>query len=494
MIRPHQALVVWGLGWLVGVLIAPFLYLHLLAVTGGLILTLASLLRPPSPAVKVIGILFLGIMLGWWRHQFVIETFPQPPSPLPTETVLLTGRVTSDPEFVAGQQRLHLQVTSIEGRPVNFRTRAFVFSLPRLSHGMIISGDFRLALPENFDGFDYVGYLSKDRISAIARSQDAVVITERSATFLGFLYDLRHAIDREITHLVPGSAGDLLSGLLLGMRSDLSEDFKTALQNSGTSHIVALSGLNVTIIIGILMILLQVYPRRIQFIMAGVMIVLFVVMSGASGSVVRAAIMGCVFLLSGLWGRRHYIWNGLILAVILMTALNPAIVSRDIGFQLSLFATIGMIWLAPLIMKLMIRLPRPISETVAATVAASVFTLPILLYNFEGFSSVGLVSNLLIVPIIPLAMAIGFGGLLLGLVLPLPGVVSVVVWLPLAWIEWVVNFFGHFPGAFLAVASPAPAWLVLYYLILGSLVYYWSLKNKDDPSHPMALATFGPRS
>ena len=472
MIRPHHAIAIWSVGWLTGILLGSVFSLNLWTLAISLGLVLAILFMKGSVLPKACAILAFGLLLGWWRQCLAIDTFPAPPSPLPASAVTLAGRVVSDPVVDNGQQQLHLRVTALNGKPVNFRAQAYVWQLPAFTYNTDISGQFRLQLPQNQGTFDYIGYLAKDHISVIAYPAGDITITATHRSLAGTLYTLRHLIDARLKKLVPGLTGLLLSGLVLGGSSSLPDDFKLALQHSGTSHIVALSGFNITIIIAAMVGLLGFLPRRVRYLVSGIAIILFVIMSGAASSVLRAAVMGCVFLLAGIWGRRQYLINGILLAVVLMTAMNPAVLQHDVGLQLSLFATLGIVWLTPLLTKLLVRWPTWLSETVTTTVAAMAFTLPILIYNFSGVSLVALLANVLVLPIVPVAMAIGFAALCLSLVIPIIPILTLVVWLPLAWIIGVIQTLGNLPVAFLTTPAISPFWIVGYYLFLGAITYF----------------------
>ena len=190
-----------------------------------------------------------------------------------------------------------------------------------------------------------------------------------------------------------------MAGLLYGYRGGLG-DLQEAFNKTGVSHIVAISGYNITIIAELLMAMFSSFIRRqiaFWFVSAG--IISFVIMVGASPSVVRAGIMGILVLVARHIGRVSRPTNLLVFAAAVMTLHNPFVLLWDAGFQLSFAATIGILYVAPLFDRRW--------ELVSSTLSAIVITLPLALYHFGRFSLIAPVTNLLILWTIPILMALG---------------------------------------------------------------------------------------
>lgn len=221
--------------------------------------------------------------------------------------------------------------------------------------------------------------------------------------------------------LLPKDQGALLSGILFGYRGDFREEFRTAMAKSGTTHLVALSGYNIAIVALAIGSLTRRFLRRRQaFIMTTLAIVLFVLMTGAESSVVRAAIMGFLALLAQESGRRYNLRNAITLAAGVMAIFDPTILTSDVGFQLSFASLLGIVYLSPAMLQLWTR--GNLKNTgfldwrgnAATTSAAQLTVLPLLVRYFNEFSLTALAANILILSVIPITMLLGFIVLIIG--------------------------------------------------------------------------------
>lgn len=446
----------------------------------GVLLVALLYFRPPA-GVQVVCIFIVALLLGWWRSEEVLYNRPMVVD-LNGQTLTIIGRVVSDPAANGNQQTLQLQVISADEQPRQFKALLTAWHLPAFEYGDQLTGTVKFSLPQNSNGFNYGNYLAKDNIYITASQAGNLTRTPPPRqTLLGQLYRVKHWVDGSIHRFLPEPHGSLLAGLLLGIKSNLSESFRTALKNSGTSHIVALSGFNVTIIITFLLLMLRRLPRRFVWITSGLLILIFVVMTGAASSVIRAAIMGWLLLLASLWGRRRSATNAVLLAVVTMVILHPLILFYDVGFQLSVAATVGLLYCSPLFFWQSRYLPKFIAEAFAATVGATLFTLPLIALYFGGVSWVTLGANLLVVPLVPYVMLFGFAGLTLFLVVPGLQWLSLLVWPLSALLFSIINWFGNLPSAFISLPA-LPIWIpIFYYLVLGIIIIYVQYRRSSLP-------------
>ena len=477
MIRPHQFVWIGGLGFLLGIAIGMQLSLPVASILIASGLAVFVLLLRPLPTIQVMAVFMIALLLGWWRCQTVIAQKPLV-SDLNGHLADIQGQVVGDPAVSGNQQRIHLLVETIDEQPRRVTVLLTAWHLPEFQYADRLAGRIKFALPQDSDEFRYSNYLAKDGIYLIASQAGNLTRTLSVRwTVLGQLYRIKHQVDQAIHRFLPEPHGGLLSGLLLGIKTNLSDTFRTALKNSGTSHIVALSGFNLTIIIAFLLFILRSLPRRLVWLIAGIAILGFVVMTGAASSVVRAAIMGWLLLLAGFWGRRRSATNAIILALVTMVLINPLILSYDVGFQLSVAATVGLLYGAPLFYWRWRYFPKVLSEALAATAGATIFTLPLIALYFGGISWVTLFANLLVVPLVPYVMLIGCTGVALFLLWPALQWLNLLVWPLSALLFSIVNWFGNLPIAFVPL-PPLPAVVpVLYYLILISIIYYASTRR-----------------
>ena len=472
MVRPHQYVWVIGLGLLLGVALGSHFELPFIYLVTALILAVVGVTLRTSPPVFLTSLFLLVSLLGWWRCQSIMVQRPNV-SQLNQTTAELAGRVVSDPDIIGNQQRFHFQIDRLDEQSTQLKVSVTSWHLPRFHYADQLSGRFELALPQDSQEFQYSNYLAKSNIYLTARQAGEITIIPAPPTILGALYQMKRLTNSAIHRFLPEPHAGLLSGLLLGIRTDLSDSFKTALQYSGTSHIIALSGFNVTIIINFLLSLLSwLLPRRWVWLIASMVILGFVVMTGASSSVVRAAIMGWVLLIASFWGRKHYSVNAVLLAALTMVILHPLILIYDVGFQLSVAATLGLIYGAELLRLKIWFIPKFILDILIATFGATLFTLPLVAFYFGGVSWVALGANLLVVPLIPYLMLVGSIGLIGFVIWPALHWLSILVWPLSSLLITVINWFGSLPSAFI-LAPSLPAWVpVTYYIILGIVVIY----------------------
>ncbi len=210
---------------------------------------------------------------------------------------------------------------------------------------------------------------------------------------------------------LPNPQSAILGGILLGDKLNISKDWKQKMANTGTSHIVAVSGMNIVILAQILVILgvsLGLYRGQALW-FSLILIWLFVALIGFQVSAIRAGIMGSILIICQLLGRQNASFRALVLAVAIMLAINPTLLRYNLSFQLSVLATLGLIHLGPVIKR------KVRYEIISTTLSAQIFTTPLLIYSFGYVSLIGLPVNLLVVPLIPAIMISGIIFLIFGL-------------------------------------------------------------------------------
>lgn len=245
-----------------------------------------------------------------------------------------------------------------------------------------------------------------------------------------------------INQLLPEPHAGLLNGLIFGTRATLSEDFVTALTRTGTLHIIALSGMNISILVRVIHgVLLRFLNRRLTNIATIVGIAGFVWFVGPSPSVVRAAIMGSIVLLSVTLGRQNWSILTLIITSAVMLLVKPEWLG-NLSFQLSVLSTLGIILFAGPSRN------NVLLDNLYVTLAAQVFTVPLVLFTFERVSLISPVTNVLIgwvIPILtPLGMLVAIAGFLF---LPLGQIFAWVAWVFLEYLIKVITITSTIPFA-----------------------------------------------
>ncbi len=386
------------------------------------------------------------------------------------------------------------------------------FSEYKYGEELILTG--KISLPKNFQDFDYISYLAKDQIYTIMqkpeisrpglemgedlpRSSSTMVRDPRSSLsfsekgriwLFAKVFSFKNRFEETVGQAITEPQASFVNGILLGSRQNIPKDIKDDFAATSTSHILAISGYNITLVSLVVMWFLLFFMRRkVAFWFSVLAIILFTILTGASASVVRSALMGGIVLLANNSGRLYNPKNSLTLAAFLMVLVNPMILRYDIGFQLSFFATMGIIYVAPLLGRLTkdVDLINPISrgalyfrQTFLMTFSAQLMVLPLLLFYFHNFSLVALPANLIILPFIPLAMTLGFFTGIGGLIWSKLGIlIGALAWLVSSLVLWLIKFFAHLP--FASFPSNLSWWgVVLFYVIVISYLIY--LKKKQD--------------
>ncbi len=422
------------------------------------------------------------------------------------KNVLLRGVIAEEPEESPKAQRISVKIESSDqgARSGHFLVLATVRPYPKYALGDEITLEGTLEQPENFSDFDYIAYLGRRGIFAVIAFPKIEKIAEGKGNRLYiWLSRVKHSFENRIDAILPDPHAAFLKGLLLGEREALPQDLVRNFQKTGTSHIVALSGYNITLVGTQLMnfLLFLTVPFRWSGWIASAAIIGFVVMTGASASVVRAGVMGLLLLTAQRMGRMYHMTNALLFAGALMILHNPKILRFDAGFQLSFLATLGLVWCAPIVQgayeKLRWRIMRSwrlwrqrasndpayrggritairliLPERIfIETLSAQVMVLPLLIYLFGRISLVSPLTNVLVLMAVPAAMGIGFlAGLASYAWEPLGRVAGWLAWLVLQYILSVIELFAEFPGASVALPAFSLALLVLLYTVIFLII------------------------
>ncbi len=276
------------------------------------------------------------------------------------------------------------------------------------------------------------------------------------------LGSLRMKMQTNLIKWLPGDTGPLASGILLGGNQGLSFEAKTAFRKSGLMHVTAASGYNVVVVAGWVMTAGKKLWGRKPAVGSGILsVVLYMFLAGLSAAVVRAGIMAILTMAAAFWGRKSDAGWTLVLASMLMLIIRPQWVS-DIGFQLSVAATAGLIWLAVGSGLLLADLKT--------TIAAQIATLPLILHYFGNLSLFSPIVNLLVLWTVPVIMEISAIASVLGLVWqPLGGIVILAAWPFLAFMDRLVEWAATWPGAGLEIGKLDWIWVGIYYLAVAML-------------------------
>ena len=341
---------------------------------------------------------------------------------------------------------------------------------PRHDYGDEVLVKGVLERPGVIEDFAYDRYLSRfDIYSITPRAEVTTLSSGHGYSFFTLLYHLKERFESQINRLYPEPHASFLAGLLTGSRRGIPEHLLTDFQRTGLTHIIAISGYNITIVLSILGSLLFFLPLRWRFLPSLLAILFFTLFVGASPSVVRAAIMGALGLFALHVGRQRHALIAILLAAFLMTVFNPKLLWYDAGFQLSFLSVLGLTYLSPFLERPCSVFPKAfgIRDSLQITIAAQLAAVPLVTLLFGQFSLVAPLANLFIAPLIPLAMLFGFLGVTLSfLSFPLGLFIAYLGWGALELIIRVAETFADLPYASFAVSSVQHSWVFGYYVVL----------------------------
>lgn len=384
--------------------------------------------------------------------------------------ITLEGTVVAEPDLRERHQRL-----TIEAKGTN--VLAVVPLYPEVSYGEHIRVYGELSRPEPFDTesgriFRYDRFLEKDGVFLMLSYASFEVVGEREGVWAhirGALSDFKRGFLDMLARALPEPHASLAGGLVAGGKQGLGDRLLDAFVASGLVHIVVLSGYNVMIVAEAVMRMLSFLPRRVAVGSATATIGAFVLAAGAGAASVRAGLMAGIALFARATYRTYDAARALILAGLLMLWWNPLLLTYDPGFQLSFVATLGLIFGAPIVESWLAFIKSAfLREVAAATVAAQIAVLPLLLYQSGLLSLIALPANLLVLPVVPLAMAASaLAGFLAWLIPPLAAFFGLPAYALLSYIIGVVELSASLPLATLAVPVFPFALVALAYVLLA---------------------------
>lgn len=465
--RPYRIFTVLSLSFLFGVLIASFVNIDFtqskiifIYVVSALLLSALFNLLFKSSVLALVSFCLCALFLGSsfysynnWKNQRNI-IFEQ--------DLAIIGKISQRPEASYKNQKVVIsikeglsggtKIKDLEGAKIIVRLPTF----PEYHFGEYLSLQGKISEPENFSDFDYKNYLKRWHIVGEVKNPTKINFEGASTSLLdrgyGFLYNIAYTFESSLNKMLPEPHSSLASGILLGVKRNIPDNLMLDLQKTGLTHIIALSGFNVTILIAIFARGLVAYlGRRQTFFLGTFLVIMFVIMTGGSASVVRAAIFSLLILFGATIGRRADQTNLLLLAALIMVIANPYILPYDIGFQLSFLAFAGLIYLSPVIerffeKKKMKFLPQKLAPALSETLGAQFAVTPLILFQFGLVSLISPIANLLVVWIVPWIMLITFITGLAGLIYyPLGKLIVALSWPGLEYIIRMVEFLANIP-------------------------------------------------
>lgn len=411
--------------------------------------------------------------------------------------VTIYGKVDSVPEksgnFYSSTLRIQTIKYADKTYECNEKIKLYSKDNPEYVFGDIIRVVGAIQKPEKakFDGaLDSEIFLRSDGITGTVFAGKTFITRMYSdITLYDRMRALRYTIADIIDSYATGEGKELLKGIATGDTSGFSDEMSYAFIDSGISHITAVSGMNVTMLVAFVMFLFSFtgLPRKIRTAVSIIAVMIYVVITGLSPSVVRASVMIILALTASLFDRQEDVITSTVLAASVILCANPYSIF-DAGFQLSFSSVIGIRLLAPYVNSLFRKfLPDFMADVAGVTLCAQIATLPVVVYIFNRISLVSMLTNIVVVPVIEILFIGTFGMILAGIIFPqLAVVIAAVLNLLADAVIIVAKGFASFSFATVTVKTPDLILIFTYLFVL--CIIYLSLKNKRFYKLPSAAA------
>lgn len=336
----------------------------------------------------------------------------------------------------------------------------------------------------NYMGFDYSNYLKTKKIFGTVnlKEEDVEIIShDNSNIILRKIYKLRNLMKTKIEKLLPKETSGLCLGMLIGETSGIEENMQENFRDSNLSHILAVSGANVSyIIVSITYIFNKMYLRkRLSKIISIILLILFMLLTGCTSSVNRACIMAILMLIAELLYRKSDVYNNLAISALILLIINPYSL-LDIGFQLSYMGTIGIVFLHDKIgnfIKINNKIVKYFFEMIAVTTCANLAIIPIMMFHFNTISLTFYFSNIIVGPILGIVVIIGFIMFFISLIFtPISSLIAIVLNLMLKFIIKIAEITANMPFSKITIITPSFFFIIVWYLIIISISYKQKVK------------------
>ncbi len=450
-------------GIFIGVYIAKFFNLSNTIITVFLLLSIFLILISfIKKCVYIIPVLIIGGMFfGLWRGLISQNELSQY-KPLFGKEISIQGSVKDDVDTGSSDQI----VIRLDNIIINDKKLAGVLYITS-NNAEIKRGDKLILHGKLTKGFgNFSGIIYRAVIDKIIQPKPGDVARV-----------VRDWFANAIRKVLPEPEASLGIGFLVGQRRALPADLVIALQVVGLTHIVVASGYNLTILVRLARKLFEKVSKYLSALSSAVMILAFIAIAGSSPSMIRAGIVSGLSLLAWYYGRKFHPIVLLSLAVAITLIIDPSYAWGDLGWQLSFSAFAGVMILAPLATKYFFgdKKPNFVGRLLIETVSAQVMTAPIIIFAFGQFSNVAILTNLLVLPFVPIAMLLVFVAGLSVIILPIvfAGYLSI----PATWLlKYMIGVIDYFAAFDWSVVSLSPKWYfmpICYMAIVGLCLYFW---------------------
>ena len=490
--------------WVAGIYLGSKFALPLALILIGLVpLPLLFLFPQHRKAIILIAICLIALFGGAFCYQASLPTEDESfIKSYNDQEVEIKGMVKTDPEV--RDKTTHIRLSAIEikrdngWQEVSGDALLFVPRYPAYEYGDVLLVKGELETPPQLDDFDYKDYLAHQGIySTMLYPEIEILERGKGVKPLEWVYSLRNGLSQTMAEVLPEPQASLAQGIILGKRGTIPASTKADFAHTGTAHLLAISGLHLSIIAGILLSIgIWLFGRRrytYLWLALGI-IWLYALITGMHTPVVRGAIMASLFLTAELLGRQRTAITSLAFAAAIMVGINPQIL-WDASFQLSFLAMSGLIFLAPPFQTLGrkavkttmgekgigVSLANITTDSFGVTLGAVIAVWPVIAHYFGIVSFVAPLATLLALPALPGIIVAGALAGLIGLVaLPIAQAIGWLAWLFISYMLLIVSGFASLPISSIEVDPFDTALILVYYPALAAAVWLGSRKRLGE--------------
>ncbi|BCU12583.1 ComEC/Rec2 family competence protein [Microcystis aeruginosa] len=371
---------------------------------------------------------------------------------------------------------LEVKEFSLKNLPTEKSTGKLYVTLPNLAENEVYPGQeitikgllYRPRRANNPNAFDFANYLARQ--GAFAGLKGEIIIDKKSPTW--GIWQIRQRIVEAQIQGIGREKGTLLSSITLGRQAvNLPAKITDLFIKTGLAHILAASGFHVAILLGFVLTITRNLSPKQQFIIALTVLIIYGTLTGLQPSVLRAILMGIGALIGLLYNRQVNSLGSLLLAATIILLWQPLWI-WDLGFQLSFLATLGLIITVPLLKNKIDYFPNLIAEPIAISLAATLWTMPLLMFTFNSIALYNIPINIITTPLVTLISLGGVFTAFLGLIYPPLGSISAsILYYPLELLLQITTFFSLLPFSTYSTGKLSLGVMLIIYICLTLICF-----------------------
>ena len=379
---------------------------------------------------------------------------------------------------------------TVKARTGKYKNKKFIVYINKKNKKLLEYGDLieikgEYSAPEvarNYKGFDYSQYLKTLNIYGTIKVEESKIINKNQLSpILISINNIKEKMIDNANRNMPKRTANLLLGILIGERDNVQEDIIESFRTANLSHILAVSGAHTSyIILGITYLISKSKtPKRIGYIITIINLLIFIIITGASYSVVRACIMAIVVIGAKICYRKENFFTSICISLIIILIQNPFAIN-DIGLKLSFMGTAGIVIFNKSITNFFIKLKikQKIAEALSVTFSAQLMIMPITILNFNTISLTFFISNILASPLLGIIIIFGFISIFISSILnPISKILFLILHIFLELLILVSKVTEKIPGSSILVKTPNILFAIVYYILILFFNYFFVIKQ-----------------